>query len=173
MLPARHPSAGAAATASTLPGAVAPVEHDHEALSEVATLLRLAAASGARPRDAVMTVASVGVGTLAIELANSAAVLSRGATFSVALHGGCSIPGDWQRRLYRILETAELDGGPYADALDAFQRDLRLARVTELEVGAQRLAVAVQFPVVLCILPAFIVLAIIPLVLAVLGDVQI
>ncbi len=76
------------------------------------------------------------------------------------------------RSLIRVLDLfrrSEDDGEPLLVHLDVLAVDLRRQRSTNLDAAAQRLTVSMLFPLVLCILPAFIVLAVIPLVVSALA----
>ncbi len=146
------------------------IDHDYEAVLEVLTILRLATATGARPRAALRIVARNGTGSLAQAFAAVVDQLDRGASLDEALSRAGS--HEVVRRISRLLLSAEGDGSSCRRDLEALQGDLRHDRLTELEVGAQHLAVAVQFPVVLCILPAFVTLVIVPLISSVVVDLR-
>lgn len=167
MLPARLPPTAGLTAMPLPPPAVS--SHDHDALDEVLTIIGLAASSGARPRDALHIAGEAGRGSLACEFAAVTDRLVRGSDLAAALRTAAS-QDDRVRRLHRIIEVADLDGTDYSAAIETIRSDLRRERVTELEIAAQKLSVAIQFPLVLCILPSFVVLALVPLVLAVLDD---
>lgn len=143
-----------------------------EEIMEVLTIVAVAASAGARPRHALELAARYASGPLASSLRPVVVQIERGADLSVALG---RLPSIDRRivRLRRALEQAEVDGTSYVGAIGDLRDDVRRERLADLEVAAQRLSVAVQFPLVLCVLPAFIVLALVPLVLAVLGDLAI
>jgi tight adherence protein C len=71
--------------------------------------------------------------------------------------------GDAARPLTRALIASERDGAPLVVALDALARDARLERRRDAEERARRLPVQLLFPLVLCILPAFGLLTVVPL----------
>jgi pilus assembly protein TadC len=56
-------------------------------------------------------------------------------------------------------------------ALGRLADDLRAARAARAEAGAQRLGVLVVLPLGLCFLPAFLLTGVVPVIVAVLGDV--
>jgi pilus assembly protein TadC len=58
-----------------------------------------------------------------------------------------------------------------AGALGRVAADLRAARRADAEAAAQRLGVLVVLPLGLCFLPAFLLTGVVPVVVAVLGDV--
>lgn len=75
--------------------------------------------------------------------------------------------------LYRVLDLlrrGELDGLDLALQLEFVVQDLRRDRSIALDTVAQRLTISLLFPMVLCILPAFVLLAIVPLLLDVLSQ---
>ncbi|MFT7474812.1 MAG: hypothetical protein ACI81L_001744, partial [Verrucomicrobiales bacterium] len=48
-------------------------------------------------------------------------------------------------------------------------RDFRRRRAMDLDTAAQRLTISLLFPLVVCILPAFVLLAVVPLLLSALA----
>ena len=66
-------------------------------------------------------------------------------------------------RVLDVLRRAEHDGGSLQLQFEFLIRDLRRQRANALDEAAQRLTVSLLFPLVLCILPAFILLAVAPL----------
>jgi len=80
--------------------------------------------------------------------------------------------GDVVRPLAMALRSAAFDGVPLAPALDRVANDARLQRRRWAEANARRLPVQLLFPLLVCILPAFGLLAIAPLVLSALGSLQ-
>ena len=66
-------------------------------------------------------------------------------------------------RVLDVLRRAEHDGGSLQLQFEFLIRDLRRHRANALDEAAQRLTVSLLFPLVLCILPAFVLLAIAPL----------
>jgi len=170
MLPRRLPSIEGRRPEAE--GTPAVTVHDHEALDEVLTILAMAASAGVRPREAIGIVGRVGSGSLAAAIRPCAERIERGSPLPTALRAARTTDRRIQR-LHRILERAELDGTSYVAAIETLRDDVRTERFTEMEVAAQRLSVAIQFPLVLCILPSFIVLALVPLVLALVGDLAI
>jgi tight adherence protein C len=62
------------------------------------------------------------------------------------------------------LDAAERWGAPAAEALAARAEALRTRLRLEAEASAGRAAVKLAFPLVLCFLPAFVLLTVVPLV---------
>mgnify|MGYP006284862359 CR=1 FL=1 len=71
--------------------------------------------------------------------------------------------GEPARPLAAVLRSAAFDGVALAPALDRVAGDARLQRRRAAETAARRLPVQLLVPLVVCILPAFGVLAIVPL----------
>jgi len=76
-------------------------------------------------------------------------------------------------RVLDLLRRSEVDGEPLAVPLEMLLLDLRRQRENALDEAAQRLTVSLLFPLVLFILPAFVVLAVVPLVVAALSGLAI
>jgi len=72
--------------------------------------------------------------------------------------------GEPVRPLVAALRAAAFDGVPLAPALERVASDARLQRRRAAETAARRLPVQLLLPLVLCVLPAFGLLAIVPLV---------
>ena len=135
-------------------------------LSASVELLRLACAAGLSPRAAVRALSDeLGSGAGPVE--SIASRLRVGAPFHAALfHDIDGLDPSWVRVL-RVLERADLDGLDPGPNLDAIAADMNRDRLARLDVDAQRLSVKLLFPLVLCILPAFLCLSMVPLVLEV------
>jgi len=147
-----------------------------QALPSLTALLAVLVGAGQHPRNAltkfVDTAPSGYLGVLAKRLTSVADSLSLGADFSEAVAPlDPQSPTDLQ--LYRVLDLlrrGEVDGLDLATQLDFVVQDLRRDRAIALDTAAQRLTVSLLFPLVLCILPAFVLLAIVPLLLDVLSQ---
>jgi pilus assembly protein TadC len=62
------------------------------------------------------------------------------------------------------MERADHDGAAWGPGLDALAADVHRQRVSRLDEDGHRLTVGLLFPLVLCILPAFVLLALVPLI---------
>ena len=78
--------------------------------------------------------------------------------------------GESVRPLAAALRSAAFDGVALGPALERVATDARLQRRRWAEANARRLPVQLLFPLVMCILPAFGLLAIVPLVVSSLGS---
>src|SRR5438034_11261195 len=74
-------------------------------------------------------------------------------------------------RLAAAVARSADSGAALAGAFTRLADDLRTARLTGAEAAAQRAGVLLVLPLGLCFLPAFIVAGIVPVIVAVLGDV--
>jgi pilus assembly protein TadC len=79
------------------------------------------------------------------------------------------LPG--AERVRRAAVRSADSGAAMAGSLGRVAADLRAARRADAEAAAQRLGVLVVLPLGLCFLPAFLLTGVVPVVVAVLGDV--
>lgn len=77
--------------------------------------------------------------------------------------------GHGARDLCGALVGAARDGAPVGPALERVAFELRLTRRIEAETRARRTSVLLLFPLVGCVLPAFVLLAVVPLLLGALA----
>jgi hypothetical protein len=133
-------------------------------------LLGVAATSGQTVADSVRSVGAVGSGPLAAGLAGVARAVDRGASLSERLEDLADRTGPEVRSLVSTLQVALRSGDGAAPALqrlaDAERRRERRRRETRL----RRLPVLLTVPLVLFVLPAFVVLTLVPVALSVAGD---
>ena len=133
-------------------------------LAEVVDLLTLAVRAGMTVPHAVAAVARRGSGPLAAELARLVDETARGRRFADALDELPERAGEPTRPLAATLADCERYGSPVAEALDRLAVDARERQRRQAEQAARRLPVVLLFPLVLCILPAFALLAVAPLI---------
>jgi tight adherence protein C len=76
-----------------------------------------------------------------------------------------AVLGPRARELAATVATADREGLPLAPMLDQLAAEARAARRRQGEAAARRLPVTLSFPLVTCILPAFVLLALAPAVL--------
>lgn len=145
-------------------------------LPAVVLLIQVALAGGRTPRQTLNALGrfaswrgSIGAASAAISIVSNR--LDMGASFTDALLAAerRDEVGASTHRVIDALRRSELDGEPVGVHLDILLLELRRQRANALDVAAQRLTVALLFPLVFCILPAFIVLAVVPLVVAALA----
>jgi tight adherence protein C len=129
----------------------------------VLDLLGAALLAGLNPHKAVLRVAERAPDVLREDLGMAAAVLRLGGTPAAALRSAADRSGlDKFRAAASALEVAERWGAPPAEALAARAEALRSRARLEAEAEAGRAAVRLAFPLVLCFLPAFVLLTVVP-----------
>jgi tight adherence protein C len=134
-----------------------------EAAPAVLDLLGAALLAGLNPHKAVLRVAERAPEPLQEDLALAAAVLRLGGTPAAALRTAADRSGlDELRAAAAALEAAERWGAPPAEALAARAEALRSRTRLHAEAEAGRAAVRLAFPLVLCFLPAFVLLTVVP-----------
>jgi tight adherence protein C len=134
-----------------------------EAAPAVLDLLGAALLAGLNPHKAVLRVADRAPEALHEDLSVAAAVLRLGGTPAAALRAAADRSGlDELRAAAAALEAAERWGAPPAEALAARAEALRSRARLHAEAEAGRAAVRLAFPLVLCFLPAFVLLTVVP-----------
>jgi tight adherence protein C len=134
-----------------------------EAAPAVLDLLGAALLAGLNPHKAVLRVTERAPEVLHEDLGLAAAVLRLGGTPAAALHAAADRSGlDELRAAAAALEAAERWGAPPAEALAARAEALRCRTRLRAEAEAGRAAVRLVFPLVLCFLPAFVLLVVVP-----------
>jgi tight adherence protein C len=132
----------------------------------------VAVAAGLNVRLTVSAVAArVPLGPLRDELAGVLHAVAGGARLADALDGlparlesGRGPPDETVRALVAALVDAERYGTPLGPTLDRLAAEARRARQRRAEERARRVPVQLLFPLVTCILPAFGLLTVAPLI---------
>jgi Flp pilus assembly protein TadB len=140
-----------------------------EELPEVVDLLGLAMRAGHGVAAAIAVVAPYAHGGTGRVLRISATRLAAGEAVTTVLARWVTLLGDDARPLVAALEASHREGGPAADALDRIATDLRVARRQRAAERVQRLPVELLFPLVCCVLPAFVLLSVLPIALGAVG----
>lgn len=133
-------------------------------LPEVVDLLALAVGAGMTVAHAVAAVATRGLGPLSAELRVVAAEVAHGRRLADALDELPERAGEPARPLATTLAACERYGTPVAGALERLAAEAREQQRRRAEQAARRLPILLLFPLVLCILPAFALVAIVPLI---------
>ena len=133
-------------------------------LPEAVDLLVLAIGGGLSVRQALEAVAHRGRGPLAAHLRVVVADVARGRRLADALDGLPARAGEGVRPLVAALTSAERYGAPLNAALDRLADEVRATRRRRAEEAARRVPVKLLFPLVACILPAFALLTVAPLI---------
>lgn len=145
-------------------------------LPSAVLLLRVAVAAGLSPRAAISAVGEIPVdhgelGVVARDFELVGQRLELGADLaSVILSLDHRSTSASFIRVLDVMRRAEIDGVALATHLELVLQDLRRERALALDAAAQRLTVSLLFPLVVCILPAFVLLAVVPLLLGALSS---
>jgi Flp pilus assembly protein TadB len=134
-----------------------------------ADLLAAALRSGAPVDRAVGAVAAALGGPLGGRLGRTARSLRLGADPPEAWEHLAGVPGSDRLTAAAVRSTAS--GAALAGALTRIADDLRADRAVAVEAAARRAGVLIVLPLGLCFLPAFILAGLVPVIVAVLGDV--
>lgn len=134
-----------------------------QAAPAVLDLLGAALRAGLNPHRALLRVVERAPAVLLDDLGLVAAVLRLGGTPAAALREAADRSGiDELRAAAAALEAAERWGAPPAEALAARAEALRTRARLDAEAAAGQAAVRLAFPLVLCFLPAFVLLTVVP-----------
>ncbi len=132
-------------------------------LPDIVDLFRVAAGAGLTVHHAIEAVRSVSAGPVADALGAVSRRVAFGERLTDALPELAADLGDPIRPLVAALMSAERDGAPLRAPLEraaAIARDVRRRRAEET---ARRVPVQLLFPLVACVLPAFALLTVVPL----------
>ena len=135
-----------------------------DAAPEVVELIRLAVTSGLTPYLALVEVAPLAPSPFDEELTVVLGDVRRGHRLADALAAMVERVGASARPLCAALVATERYGISLLPALDGAAVELRRARRVAIEARARRLPVLLSFPLVCCVLPAFALLALAPVV---------
>jgi tight adherence protein C len=142
-------------------------------LPEVVDLLVLGLSAGLSVPKAIAAAAELATGVVATSLCHALGRVEMGGRLADALESLPSLEGGALRPLVRSLAASERYGVALLPALERLAVDVRAQRRRQAEVMARRLPVKLLFPLVLCILPAFALLTVVPVVASSLRSVQI
>jgi pilus assembly protein TadC len=134
-----------------------------------ADLLAAALRAGLPTDRAVAIVASAVGGPVGERLARVGRSLGLGLTPAQAWLPMADVPGG-TRMAAAVVRSAE-SGSALAAAFTRLTDDQRARRATDAETAARRAGVLMVLPLGLCFLPAFVFAGIVPVIVAVLGDV--
>lgn len=132
-------------------------------LPEAAELLAVAAGAGLNPYRALESVSAVATGPLGPVLAAAMLDVRAGRPIGDALRGAAATHDfDELRAVARAISAAERQGMPLAPALRRLAADQRERLRRNAEAEARKAPVRVLFPLIFCVLPAFILLTVVP-----------
>jgi Flp pilus assembly protein TadB len=151
------------------PGERARRQREAAELPIAADLLAVTLRGGSPVAQAVSAVADALPGPLSNRLARVARLLRLGAPPAEAWEELDPVAG--AGRLVRAAVRSAEHGSVLSTALLGLADDLRAERAVAAEAAARRAAVLIVLPLGLCFLPAFILAGLVPVIIAVLGDV--
>jgi pilus assembly protein TadC len=138
-------------------------------LPYAADLLAAALRAGSAPDTAARCVGDAVGGPLGERLGQVAAALRLGTPVTEAWRYLGGIPG--ATRIAEAAERTQHSGAAFAGALQRVATDLRTDLLIQADAAARRAGVLIVLPLGLCFLPAFVLTGLVPVVVAVLGDV--
>lgn len=142
------------------------------ALPEVVDLLGLAVGAGCNVHLAVEVVAVRCPAPFHVVLVGVCEQVALGARLGDALEELPRSLGEPVRPLAAALTASDRYGAPLGVALERLAADARLLRRRRSEESARRIPVRLLFPLVLCTLPAFALLTVVPLLAGALGSLR-
>lgn len=141
-------------------------------LPEIVDLYLVALNSGHSVATASIEVAQRGDGLVATALMAVVDRSDRGQSLEAALDTMHHQVGPYARPLTSALVSGLRYGTPVGETLARVGADLRLERRRQAEQAARRLPVVMLFPLVLCVLPAFGLLTVVPVLVESLQSLQ-
>ncbi len=135
-------------------------------------LVVLAVRAGHLPFAAVQASAPLVAPCLRPAFAEVVAQVHSGTRFADALGALPQLLGPPAQPLASALAGAERYGLPLAPVLDRLAADAHADRRRQLEALSRQLPVRLSLPLVLCTLPAFVLMAVVPLLLAALASLR-
>lgn len=142
-------------------------------LPQACDLIGLALGSGCDVGSAVREAAPLVSGACGDRMRTVVRALAVGTHFDDAVDlWGRGVGSDEVDEVVATLRAARRQGGAAADTIVALGTDLRLRTRLRRQAAARTLPVKVLFPLVFCVLPAFVLLTIVPMLAATLGGMQ-
>ncbi|MCP3913664.1 MAG: type II secretion system F family protein [Actinomycetia bacterium] len=139
-------------------------------LPEVADLLAVAASAGLTPHAMLDLLADLLPNNAVVNtLAEARTRAARGGRLADELEA-LALTQPRLGSLTSALGGAERFGAPLEPALVMVARDARTGRRRQVEEQARRLPVRLLFPLIVCVLPAFVLLTVVPVLVATVGD---
>jgi tight adherence protein C len=132
-------------------------------LPEVVDLLGLAVGAGLTVPMAVAVVARRAPGEVGAALRHVAAAIALGRRAADALDDLPAVAGEAVRPVTAALAASDRYGIPLGPTLAVLSVEVRADRRRRAEAAARRVPVKLLFPLVLCVLPAFGLLTVVPL----------
>lgn len=144
--------------------------HVERAIPDAIELLVLLIHAGLTPHQAVATMTSRGPAATRVGFSEVTRRIDRGQGLADALAALPDVLGPNIGPVADTLAIAERHGTPIAGALEQLSVEVRHRRRRDAEAAARRLPIRLSFPLVVCTLPSFVLVAIAPAVLAALSS---
>jgi tight adherence protein C len=138
----------------------------------VVGLIRMGVVAGLPVGNALFEAASRGQGPVSAALGEALDRSDRGAPLAQEVDGLRPLLGEPGRPLVSALVGSIRLGAPIGPALEAAAVDLRATARRRAETRARRVPVLMLFPLALCVMPAFILLSVVPMVLDAFGNLE-
>ncbi|MDG2906959.1 MAG: type II secretion system F family protein [Acidimicrobiales bacterium] len=138
----------------------------------VVGLVRMGVVAGLPVGNALSEAASRGRGPVSVALGEALDRSDRGAPLAQEVEGLRPLLGEAGRPLVSALVGSLRLGAPIGPALEAAAADLRATARRRAETRARKVPVLMLFPLALCVMPAFILLSVVPMVLDALGNLE-
>ena len=136
------------------------------ALPDAIELLLLVVHAGLTPHQAIVLLAERAPVAVRHGFAEVRRRAERGAALADALTALPECLGASMTVVADTIALTERHGTPIADALSQLAVDVRERRKRQAEVEARQLPIRMSFPLVICVLPSFVLVAIVPAVMA-------
>lgn len=140
------------------------------ALPDAMDLLVLSVRAGLTPYQAVCDLATCGVQAIGDAFGEVVRRTERGQPFADALNALPDRLGIQASGLADVIATSDRHGLPLGPVLDQLTAEVRATRRRLDQADARKLPVRLSFPLVVCTLPSFVLLAIAPAVIAALSS---
>lgn len=141
-------------------------------LPELIDLLRLAIAGGVTLVDALAAVTRHPRGPVGRELSRVVELVAAGRRVADALRDIAPDLDDVAQPLARALASSQDYGSPLEPLLVRLADEARSERRRQAEIAARRVPVRLLGPLVLCVLPAFVLVALVPTLVGTLDSLQ-
>ena len=148
------------------------VAETRRSLPEAVDLLGLVVAAGMTVPLAIAAVGRRHAGPVGVELARASREVEGGRRCADALDAAGTRLGPEARPMIAALVASERYGAPLTDALVRLAAEVRAEQRRLAEANARRVPVKLLFPLVLCVLPAFGLLTVAPLLAGAFGSLR-
>lgn len=136
------------------------------ALPDSIELLLLVVHAGLTPHQAIVLLAERAPPAVRDGFAEVHRRTARGATLADALTALPECLGASMTVVADTIAMSERHGTPIADTLSQLALDVRGRRQRQAEADARQLPIRMSFPLVICVLPSFVLVAVVPAVMA-------